>query len=990
MSDEFPFVDFFHKPAEGERRVQWKRMPTGEVRAAAAAHKGIDCYVTVQTFSEVKAPDHADSPELHFAPPYADFDSDDLSKSQADMLKLVRFATEELDLTEDDVRVWFSGKKGFHVLLNPKAFAVHGDQRLTYVYKRMFAHLAAYLDIPTLDQSVYSKRRMWRMENSVHGGSGLHKVRLDHDDITEDEEGILFLAQNPRDSMEPWPDSTNDVAATYLARFWEEYEAAESASKHAPSTLNLAAAPGDPVCVQDIEGNGIKKPGDRNKATVVMATYYKDAGRSLEDARANITDWALRLPAEHRKMDAAYIRANTRSVVDSVYADEGYKFGCSFIRSLHGPKKDRDYERVACMGEDCPFVKVERAPETVHDIHLSEIGNPDYIDKPVRTNLRIAGRLEQPFLVPRRVTLRATTDECDRGACSLHSAGGTMIKDFSTDPRMLIAMCGINDAAQRQVIRESVQKGNCKNFVYETLEYIRVIELAAVPKAESAIGTKGELSVGNYTFQRAYALGDESDFPVNSYYEVTGKIHAHPRNQHATLFITGATPLADLIEDFDLDSVRPLFKVYEDMPNADATLGHMISDLGVNVAKVAGRKTALMGLLMTMHAPLYLDIETERYGGWMQTLVVGDTGEAKSQLVERVLRHVGLGDLVNAQNAGRTGLLYTIVNKDAMMNFIQWGAFVLNDRRLLVIDEASGLEKAEYAELRNARRDGVFKVSRSVTGEAQTRTRLIMLSNPRYGKNMGESAQGIEAVTQLFENADIRRFDLVIGFKAGSVSHDQIDKELSETVEHLFTSEVLRANMLWAWSRKPEDVVWAPGTLDEVKAAAKRLNATYAGSGLHLLSQDAVEKVARMAQALAAMLHSTDPTHRQIIVTPAHSILVEEMLSLIYSSPDLEFDSYVRQNREDDDLDYDKLAETIDHAISRHGPSTDEVLHLFARTKVVNTFAIEAICGDPKLARAVSRELFKLNLIKAGRNGYERTLAFNEYLRRWHRKTAIL
>ncbi len=992
MSDEFQFIDFYHRPAVPTHGSRWLRTSWGEAVAAAATHDNIDCYVTVQQFASSTRIESADVPETHYAPPFADFDSDDLAASQRDMLKLVHWAIDEMELDESDVRVWFSGKKGFHVLLNPTSFGVVADSGLTYIFKRMFSHLSEYLGLETLDMSVYSKRRQWRMEGTRHSKSGLYKIRLDHDEMSLDGESIRELAVEPRPSMEPWLYNPSEVAQAALQRFADEYLAIESATKEVPATLNMDAAPGDPVCVQDIMGNGLKKAGDRNKATVVLASYYKGAGRDMDVAQNELTDWALRLPAEHRRMDNSYVKANTKSVVSAVYGDDGYKFGCNFIRSLHGPKTDKDYERVACMGEDCPFVKPMRGPETIYDIHLTDVGNPDYIDKPVRTSLRIAGRLEQPYIVPRVVTLRALSEECERGSCSLHSAGGTMTRDFSNDPRMLIAMCNVNDSGQRQVIRDTLLRSNCKAFIYEVDEYIRVVELACVPKVGSTVGTKGELATGNYTFQRAYAIGEGTDFPVNSYYQVNGRIASHPKNQAATLFITAATPLQDPIEDFDIETARPLFRVFDDLTTTEAVLGHMLADIGINVAKVAGRQLALMGLLMTLHSPLTLDIEGEREGGWMSLLVVGDTGEAKSQLVERVMRHTALGELANAQNAGRTGLLYTIVNKDAMMNFIQWGSFVMNDRRLLVIDEASGLDKSEYAEMRNARRDGVFSVNKSVKGEAQTRTRLVVLSNPRYGKNMKEFATGIEAVVALFENADIRRFDLVIGFRNGSVTHSQIEKELAEPVEHLFTGEVLRANMLWAWSRKPDEIEWMPGALDAVKEAARKLNRKYQGSGIHLLSQDATEKVARMTQSLAAMVHSTDMTHTKIVVKPEHAVLVSELLEGVYSATDLEYDLYVSRNRESETTNYDELGSMIASKMSFHGVDEDSVLNLFSKNKSVTPLLMEAICGDPKVSKNCIRTLVGLELVRQGgrSGGLEPTPMFNEYLRRWGRSKATL
>lgn len=993
MSDHyvslFPYVDFFYM--KGDKPTKWERIAVDEIGERSSRVGSFNTYVSVQQFGEPEQPKTADAAELHYAPPYMDFDSTDVAECQRDVLKVIDFLKTDLDLDDSEIRIWFSGQKGFHLVLSPTAFGVTPSTDLTYVYKRMFLHIREYLGLTSLDGVVYTKRRMWRVPRTVHKATGLYKRELSHDEVTLSVDDIKDLARDPGDdlvSTEDFSAFERPLAVEFFSRFRDEYKAEKEAAEVKVVTLHPEAAPGDPVCVTDIMTGGLKKPGDRNKATLVLASYNKDAGRPVEEAVATLTDWAVRLPLAHRRSDDAYVKANTASVVKTIYETPGYHFACNFIRSLHGDKAGgKSYERVACAGDSCPFIKGDITAEGPIDVHLSQIGQPEYIDRPVKVRLRVAGRTESPYLIPKDVEIFATADDCDRTYCALHAAGGRIDRDLTKDLRVVVAMCNVPDQQQTTVIKELLAKGSCKKFAVNINSYAKVMELAAVPKAESAVGDKGGTEVaGDYTYLRMYALV-EKDFRINNYYEVVGRVYPHPKTQQATLVVTEAEPLQDVIEDFDLDAAMPLFKAYEQ--EFPVLIGDLLADLSINVTKVAGRKYALLGALMTMHAPLHLNIGDERYGGWLQTLIVGDTGEAKSQLVERLMRHVGLGELVNAQNAGRTGLLYTIVNKDTTHNFIQWGSFVLNDRGLLAIDEASGLEKAEYAELRNARRDGVFKVTRSVTGEASTRTRLLMLSNPRFGKNMHDFGAGIEAVTALFENADIRRFDLVMGFRAGAVPHESIEEELSEDVDHVFTSDVVRANMLWAWSRKSDEIYWTAGTMEAVKGAAKRLNKTYAGSGIHLLSQDATEKIARMSQAVAATFHSSDDLHQMLYVRPEHVAVVEDLIKALYSAEDLEYDTYVRQNSESEDFDFEKAEFELERKLDAWGGCTlNEVFDVFARNKAVNNFALEAIAGESKIARNIAKELMKTGLVKQGqRGGLEKTPRLNEMLRRWHRKT---
>lgn len=989
--DAFPYVDFFFMRDAGP--TKWQRIPRAELGTHVAASAPNPTFSTVQFFASPE-PVEADTPEIHYAFPYADFDSSDPAESQRDVLKLLQFCKDDLDLDDTEIRVWFSGGKGFHVLLSPTAFGVEPSTELTYIYKRMFGYLKAYLGLDTLDLSVYSKRRMWRVADTKHH-SGLYKRELDDDQITDTMDAIKALASEPlgAESITDEADFFSrrcEQAANFYDTFRVEYGAEVEARAADPVRLRPDAAPGDPVCVTDVMTRGLRNKGDRNKATMILGTYYKDVGRDESTAVADISDWALGLGPDFRHRDDAHVKAGTESSIKAVYESDAYHFGCKFIRSLSGPKPTDGSKRdsIACMGHDCPFIKEEEPPtDSLPEIHLSRIGDPDLIDKPIRVKIRVAGQADAPYMVPSKVSVFSGSDDCERAGCALHGAGGSMTLDFTKDLRTLVALCNVPDAQHKTIIRDLIQKNSCKRFGIDLGSPVALHELAVMPKAVS-IFAKEESIDGEYVYKHVYVLGNKH-LKVNSYYEAIGRVYPHPKTQKGTMVITAVEPLQDVIEDFDLEEAKPLFKTYS-AHAPEALMGQLIADIRNNIVKVGGRDAALMSVLMTLHSPIILKWQPgdePPQGGWMQTLIIGDTGEAKSQMVERLMRHIDLGDIHSAQTSGRPGLLYTIVNKDSAHNFIQWGAFVLNDRGLLVIDEASGLAKQEYAELRNARRDGIFKVSRSVTGEAETRTRLLILSNPAYGKDMRHTQNGIEACLGLFEDADIRRFDLVVGFTAGQVKAEDI-AALDEPVAHLFTPEVLRANILWAWSRKQEDILWMPGAAERVKLAADRLNKKYAGSNIHLLSMDAKEKIARMAQALAATLHSTDDLHVMLHVKPEHVDCVEGIVDSIYSSKDLGFSTYVRTHSEPADTDWSVLESQVGHDLEFLGVTYDDIMSVFMENSSVDSHLMESICADPKVAKSVTRKMTTHKLIrKAYRGGgYQPTARLGELIRRWSDK----
>src|SRR5699024_8313913 len=80
-----------------------------------------NCFATVQTFMNTEKVNG----EPFLAPLYFDLDhEEDPSISQKDAIKLVNFFIDELDLKESDIWVYFSGSKGFHILVSSESLGV--------------------------------------------------------------------------------------------------------------------------------------------------------------------------------------------------------------------------------------------------------------------------------------------------------------------------------------------------------------------------------------------------------------------------------------------------------------------------------------------------------------------------------------------------------------------------------------------------------------------------------------------------------------------------------------------------------------------------------------------------------------------------------------------------------------------------------------------------------------------------------------------------
>ena len=90
---------------------------------------------------------------------------------------LQRLSIDATGLYIDDLHIYFSGSKGFHVIaLSREIQALEPSQDIPKIIKAMCSKLAE--DLPSFDNAVYDISRIFRVPNSRHQKSGLYKIPL--------------------------------------------------------------------------------------------------------------------------------------------------------------------------------------------------------------------------------------------------------------------------------------------------------------------------------------------------------------------------------------------------------------------------------------------------------------------------------------------------------------------------------------------------------------------------------------------------------------------------------------------------------------------------------------------------------------------------------------------------------------------------------------------------------------------------------------------
>lgn len=175
-------------------------------------HNNVGLYTSVFHYDDT---DPAKSTRLGSL--YFDFDADEVRLAQRNTARLVEYLYDFVDPSA--VRIYFTGKKGFHVECEAVHLGVGPSNNLPGIFRFIASSLKSELELQTIDFAVYDLRRMWRLPNSRHQHTGLHKVELTYDQLTSSIRTIESYAEEPHFEVAV-PDQKFSATANEWYRNW--------------------------------------------------------------------------------------------------------------------------------------------------------------------------------------------------------------------------------------------------------------------------------------------------------------------------------------------------------------------------------------------------------------------------------------------------------------------------------------------------------------------------------------------------------------------------------------------------------------------------------------------------------------------------------------------------------------------------------------------------------------------------------------------------
>lgn len=615
-------------------------------------------------------------------------------------------------------------------------------------------------------------------------------------------------------------------------------------------------------------------------------------------------------------------------------------------------------------------------------INLLDLEKPEFDGRLVETELMLAG-VGCTYGVPASYFIYCECVDRCLYQCPLRVYNGQMMVISKTE-RVLLSLYNQNDFQIAALLKRHA--GACSKAQVEINNRYSPQEYLALPGAIELRDGGAHRSISVFHV----GVVDRED----GYYTAIGRVVTEPKRQRKTLLIGEMQHQQEDWRKFRLtDEIRERFCVFQSEGSVHDRIWNIARDVTSNITRIFGkhRQRVLIAELLTLHSPLRYIFDGQDKPGWLGILKIGDTGQGKTTMTRSLLNSLDIGYFVDGALATRAGLLYSLDEKVAGKRFLRWGAFPLAHGQIIAVDEAHKISKQDWAQLTQVRSSGEVVVSRSLSGIHPAQVRLIFIGNPPGNESISGYLNGIEAVKDMIRPEDLRRLDLVCMMSDSDQDVEEVNR-LSrdrEDIPQVFTPELLRASVFWAWNLRPEQIEWADRAEELVINVSKSLVKKF---GLTrefplLLSSDAKDKVSKLAAAAGIMTHSTID-HKKVAITREHVDFAGTFIEDVYSHENCRLDRYIAAATEKvqlSDSHYHQINKSLEEMrnASLDSQSLDIILNAFRSAGVVTRK--ELMKGTGLSAPSISKkmnEFRNLNLVRTGARGYTRTPIFVQYLRR--------
>ena len=267
------------------------------------------------------------------APLYLDLDIDnieeDYNKLIRDLKILIHKLVTEFHVEQNDIQIYFSGSKGFHLIISENIFGFEPGRTLNKDLKKVAVYLKAYTLTKCIDTKIYDYKRLFRINNTINSKTGLYKVRILYNDlINMSYDELIDYASKPKD-IESDDYLYNDKASESFTNLIEKLNKRDREKINIQVAKEYIRKKELLPCVKYILQNGSPN-GQRNNSTIALANSLFQVGYNQDEVIEIITTW------NETKNEEPLPDREIRTTIKSAYnnSKQNIYYGCSSFREL--------------------------------------------------------------------------------------------------------------------------------------------------------------------------------------------------------------------------------------------------------------------------------------------------------------------------------------------------------------------------------------------------------------------------------------------------------------------------------------------------------------------------------------------------------------------------------------------------------------------------------------------------------------------------------
>lgn len=614
----------------------------------------------------------------------------------------------------------------------------------------------------------------------------------------------------------------------------------------------------------------------------------------------------------------------------------------------------------------------EFAEELPQHVPFRAAFSHENVGKRVQFSANVNGISENNYLAPSVIEVKCSRSNAFCHICDVYAQGfqdSTEMK-IEAEHSALLSVIGEKTEDHSKAFRKCFNiPSPCKECCFQPREYYSVTEVTLDEPLDPTAREEPQTKKIGY-------LVDTEISTDSSSFTLTGRLYPMPRNQMKVFLASKAEHTKDTLDAYIPAQIKELSVFQPPVWTLEAIeekFDNIYEDIEANVTHIWQRRDYHVAIGLAYHSVLYLDLlGNQNINGWVELLIVGDTGQGKSHALNKLQSFFGLGYKVDCKSVSHAGLTIGL-EKYSGKRFAVYGVLPRNDRKLVILEELKGMNPKVFQALTETRSSGSVQISKIEHKTRPARVRLIAVSNPPDSREVNSYTFGIEAaVAVIGTNEDLRRFDLV-QIHAKTDITDLPELQNPPQVSQIYNADLFQKLILKAW--KCEKVVFED--VEHLLAETNKLVEIF-GYGPPVLDKNSSHiKIAKLSAAAAAHTCSYSD-NETLLVRKCHVEFVVKYLTRVYSSLSMKLHEKSASVKRAYELITPNLL--IEHL--KHLPNVEAIVDNLARMDVIDHNSISNLIGDFMSGAALFAKLIQCNaIIRVDRNQYTKNPAFTKLLR---------